>query len=285
MEDVLKDSTAAVNERDPGLKWKLLFPVRKYFLHFPWGLGKGLIQRRILLPSLPLPPNGFVADLGPHGRLALWYRELIGLRVLMTGAFEAAELDFIASTVSEGETVIDVGANVGLFSIALAIAVGRSGKVTAIEPLPSNVHRLKNNVDLNRLDNVNVIQAAAGSEAGVAKLHLARDPAYSSTALIADEGMDSSDSVEVDTVTLDQLWADMGHPQVSFLKVDVEGGEMNVMAGATKMIAKCRPRILVESHDRSSIAEWSSRSHYRERTPRSFFGGNHLLIPTSDVRK
>src|SRR5262245_13623726 len=112
-------------------------PARLY-LKSPFGRGKGFVVRHFL-PDTPavfetrLPENG--------GRLLLRYQEQIGTELLIRGRFEDEEIAFLrreARAVGRG-TIIDVGAHVGYFTVPLAHEMAMSGRVIAVEPLPSNL--------------------------------------------------------------------------------------------------------------------------------------------------
>src|SRR5919197_6394884 len=111
------------------LLWPLTWPLREYWLRSERKLGKRLLLDRLLKPLLPAPPRGFEAELPGGGRVLLHYREDIGLVTLLGGGFERAELEHARELARPGTTAIDVGANVGVYSVVLARAVGPEGRV------------------------------------------------------------------------------------------------------------------------------------------------------------
>ncbi len=147
--------------------------------------------------------------------------------------------------VAKGDTVIDAGAHYGSYTVALGKLVGERGHVLAIEPASHSVDVLRRNVELNRLANVTVIQAALGDAEGTGVLALHSDPARN--ALEArPRGNQRSETVQI--TTLDAITQ---HRPVRFLKVDVEGAERSVLAGGSRLISQDRPTILVEHNDTS----------------------------------
>src|SRR5918912_2561693 len=133
------------------LLWPLTCPVRAYWLRSERKLGKKLLLDRLLKGLLPAPPRGFEAELPGGGRVFLHYREDIGLVTLLGGGFERAELEAARTHARPGTTAIEVGANVGVFTVALALAVGPDGRVVAFEPFAENVRRLEQNLALKGL--------------------------------------------------------------------------------------------------------------------------------------
>jgi FkbM family methyltransferase len=231
------------------LLWRLLCPARWYLRSFPVQRGKGFVLDRLVIPALPPWPLEYEARVAGHGRIKLRYRETIGLSTLLYGPFEDAELRFAAGIIGRGDTVMDVGANIGLFTVVLARAVGPDGRVIAIEPVSGNADRILANLGLNRLANVCLLQAAAGREDGHVDLNMSNDPAYPSIHQVAECKANGS-SIRVAVQRLDGIWQDSGKPHISFIKIDVEGAELEVLRGARELLAQCRPDLLLEANDR-----------------------------------
>ena len=110
----------------------------------------------------------------------VYKRQTLGLSSLLYGTFELAELEFARSRLRPGDDAMDIGANVGIFSVVMGAAVGRSGRVFAFEPAPGNIVRLKKNLERNGLDHAQLFPCALGEADGQMTLHLATDPAYPS---------------------------------------------------------------------------------------------------------
>jgi FkbM family methyltransferase len=224
-----------------GIAWALAWPLRTYLRLTPAHRGRGLVEAALVRLVLPLAPATFVTSLPGGGTIALRYRERIGLSTLLYGAFEAAEVELLRGLAVPGTTAIDAGANVGVFTIPLALSVGPGGRVLAFEPAAETADRLRENLHRNNLENVGVVEAALGAHRGTTRLSVAEDSAYSST------GGAGATGVEVPVERLDDVWDDAGRPQVSVLKIDVEGSEADVLAGAADLLRAARPAVLVES--------------------------------------
>jgi FkbM family methyltransferase len=225
--------------------WSSASPVRWLVVHFPIRRGRGQLIRWLLEPLLPAGTASYLADLPGGGQIELRYRERIGLSRMIHGKFESAEIMFLIQRAKPGTTAVDAGANVGLFTIPLARAVGSAGTVLAFEPSPENVARLRRNIALNALNNVAVYDAALAERCGRAWLQVERDPAYHALLPTGSEQQDGV--VEVETLRLDDAWIDAGRPLVSVMKVDVEGSEARVLTGAEAVLRACRPTILIEA--------------------------------------
>jgi FkbM family methyltransferase len=262
--------------------WPLTWPIRWYWAHSERQLGKQLVVDRLLKRLLPAPPAGFETTLPGGGRLFLHHRADIGLVVLLSGSFEQLEVECACTLARAGTAAIDVGANVGLFTVPLALAVGEAGRVLAIEPSPENLEQLAHNLRLNELENVVVHDIALAAEPGEVLLRLGVDPAFHSTTAVV-KSRAGEDGVVVRADTLDSVWSNAGEPEVSFLKIDTEGGELEILEGGTQLLEAWRPPILVEAKERDRVRELDdflggrgySRSH-----PSGFAHGNYLYRAT-----
>ena len=260
------------------LAWPLTWPIRWYWAHSERQLGKRLVVDRILKHLLPPPPAGFETELPGGGRIFLHHRHDIGLVVLLTGAFERAEVELACAHAREGSTAIDIGANVGIFTVPLALSVGAHGRVIAVEPSPENVEQLDYNIRLNDLGNVDVQPIALAAEPGEVALQLGADPAFHSTTTVV-RSRDAATSTIVRADTLDHVWREAGSPDVSFLKIDTEGGELDVLHGARELLAGCGMPILLEAKEQERIRaldELLVPLGYRRGRPSGFAVGNYL---------
>ncbi len=160
------------------------------------------------------------------------------------GGYEDHFAELFRHLVRPGDRCIDVGANVGVHSIRLAKLAGPAGEVIAIEPDPDVAARAERNTALNRLGNVRVIQAAA-TRSGGGSVRLYR-PGDSDTnrarASVLRHGYLTGPARTVPTVSIDEL----SPGPVALIKVDVEGHEADVVAGAAGTIARHSPAIVFE---------------------------------------
>jgi len=168
--------------------------------------------------------------------------------IRQTGSFEESLLAKALSYVREGSEVVDVGANCGAWTIPLACAAGDNGRVHAFELQRIIYQQLNCNIFLNGIGNVHTHHAPLGDVAG----RIVSEPPdidyYSGGANVGGGYIRSDPSLPIDSrlavkeMTLDSLELS----DVSFIKIDVEGYELNVLRGATDTIAACRPVIVYE---------------------------------------
>src|SRR5688572_13721373 len=155
---------------------------------------------------------------------------------LATRRFETAEVDFALRHLKPGDVFVDVAANGGLFALVAARRVGHTGRVFAFEPAARELELLAHNVRVNDAGNVTIIRKAVGDRSGTARLGISADGAMSSLAKTDHPGQHIVDWQTVEMVTLDEFCLDQGVERVDFLKVDVEGAERLVFAGARRTL-------------------------------------------------
>jgi FkbM family methyltransferase len=161
------------------------------------------------------------------------------------GTNELPVQDLLAAVLRQGDVFLDIGANVGFFTVIAARLVGVSGSVVAFEPVPSNAALIRRNARINGFWNVAVHEAAASSTAGKAELILAEFAGGASLASVGSPP-DASGRMEVRTITVDGLIAAGLIPAPSLVKIDVEGAEHEVLLGMRETLKRCRPNLLLE---------------------------------------
>jgi FkbM family methyltransferase len=162
---------------------------------------------------------------------------------LYKGRYEAPSLALLRQCVRPGTLVVDVGAHIGFFTLQLASWVSAGGRVLALEPEEANVGRLKRATDRARVaDVVEVVRVAVSDRTGEGRLEV--DPLNPAAHKLGTVG------VPVTVTTVDALLAERGWPEVSLIKIDVQGAEARVLAGAREAIDRFRPALVVEVHDR-----------------------------------
>ena len=143
-----------------------------------------------------------------------------------------------------GDVFLDVGANVGFFSLLAARAVGPAGQVYAVEPVPANAEQIRRGARRNRLA-VDVLELALTDRTGTTTLVLAMHPGGAAVASAA-APPDPTGTIEVETDTVDRLVSSGRIRVPSVVKVDVEGAESEVLAGMTATLATHRPAVICE---------------------------------------
>jgi FkbM family methyltransferase len=177
---------------------------------------------------------------------------VLGPALLLNGLWETEITKWFQDTLRPGHIFVDVGANVGYYTLLGSQLVGDGGHVFAIEAHPRMMELLHRNVIVNGRYNVETWHRAAWSRSETLKFHVRRHfIGNSSAGSLSDHGKelldDDEDIVEVQAVTLDEILAES--PRVDLIKVDVEGAELQVMTGLARTFSS-NPDITV-------MFEWS----------------------------
>lgn len=150
-------------------------------------------------------------------------------------------IEHLSFLVQPGTSIVDVGANVGFFTLKFAKWVSDGGRVIAIEPEPANLDALNRAISRSGTTIIDVIQAAAAEKEG--ELYLSLNPMNPADHRLAERG------IPVKAVTIDGLMQARGWPSVSLIKIDVQGAEPRTLAGAKETISRFNPAIFIEIDD------------------------------------
>lgn len=168
------------------------------------------------------------------GRLRCYPNSTASNAVIYFGLPDWDEMQFLRAILRPGDGFLDVGANVGVYSIYAHTLVGAEGRVLAFEPDPTNAIRLRENFELNGLSAEDVHEVALAEAAGTCRFDVGQD----STGGVVPE--DRRDGVEVRCARLDAIVDDPSAFTVA--KVDVEGFELEVLKGATTLLEADAPK-------------------------------------------
>jgi FkbM family methyltransferase len=179
-----------------------------------------------------------------HGLMAYNVNDqYIGRSLDCYGEYSPGEAQLFAQVVAPNALVVDVGANIGALTLPLARAAGPNGLVVAVEPQRAAYQLLCANLALNEIGNVRTVQAAAGQGPGRGFLKTAD---YAVSGNFGGIGLSEDGGEAIEIVSIDGL----ALPQCHFIKIDVEGAEQAVIAGADETIARFRPALYVENDRR-----------------------------------
>jgi FkbM family methyltransferase len=165
--------------------------------------------------------------------------------LLFFGPYEPEITRLLEALVTPGATALDIGANVGIHTITMAKRAG-SGRVLAFEPQPQTVERLRANLALNGLSQTEVVQVALLDRAGDVSLFAGTDCNRATSSLHEYQGWSST---AVEGATLDDVLRERDVQRVDVVKIDVEGFESAVLAGAQTMLRRDRPALIFEYMD------------------------------------
>ena len=198
------------------------------------------------------------------------------LRLLRSSLSEnEPEFRLVRYLVKPGDLVIDIGANVGVYSKILSELVGPDGHVYSIEPFPSTFEILCYNVRKLRLDNVEPVNAAVSDSQKVVAMAIPYDSSgaethYRASIVTQHEKKGKTEATKVQTVTIDSRFVSTSGT-ISFIKCDVEGHELACIKGATKLLARSRPAWLIEVSGEPDNTDSAAHSVFKILCDRGYF--------------
>ena len=160
--------------------------------------------------------------------------QLDTLGLAKNGIYEPFETEVIKKTVNKGDVVLDIGANIGYYTLIIARIVGENGKVYAFEPEPTNFSLLKKNIEINGYKNVELIQKAVSNKTEKIKLYLSQDN-YGDHRIY--DSAEARLSVEVESVRLDDFFTNY-NGAINFIKMDIQGAEWAAVQGMSNLLRK-----------------------------------------------
>jgi FkbM family methyltransferase len=182
-------------------------------------------------------------------RLRLFLGNDLSKPLYIGGSFEPNEFAALAAELGPGKTFVDIGANEGVYTVFAAQRVGSAGRVVAIEPSGKVVERLHANLRLNRLRNVTVVEAAIGDINGEVELAVAgysHEGQNTVGPVVANPKVETAGHERVAVRRLDDVVAELSLERVDVIKIDAEGSEVRVLAGAGEVIRRHAPLVQLE---------------------------------------
>lgn len=184
--------------------------------------------------------------------LANKYDRFIGREIITYGEFGEIQLEMFSQIIRPGHTVLDVGANIGGYTLPFAQAVGPSGTVWAYEPQPVVFQNLCANLALNGLVNTRAFNAGCGADSGQIMVPPIRyDTQGNFGGVSLDMFKEHGEATPIPIYKLDEHFTGR---RLDFMKIDVEGMELDVLQGAQELIRKFQPIIYAEN-DRKEKSE------------------------------
>ena len=171
-------------------------------------------------------------------------KNVIGQELFLKGLWELEVTRYISSRITPGMTILDVGADIGYYTLLFAKRVGRQGRVIAFEPIPAARATLEKNIRLNGYRNVSVLDYALYDINGSFVLEGPLDVSRINP-LKAGEG---ENDLTIETRIFDDCLKALAVDHIDLVKIDVEGAEMNVLEGMKTSLQKFHPALLVEVH-------------------------------------
>lgn len=189
---------------------------------YPLEFVYNLIVKKIIKPS-------DVAEVMGH-KMFLDAKD--ALRLSIYGVHEPTETEILKKLIKKNDVVLDIGANIGYYTLIAAKLVGKNGKVYAFEPDTVNFEIIKKNVEINGYHNVTLIQKAVSNRTKKIKLYLCEENGADHK--IYDDGTDRN-SIEIESTSLDDFFRDY-RGKINLIKIDAQGSEGHILEGMTSLL-------------------------------------------------
>ncbi len=216
---------------------------------YPLYSGGGALANKPLIQKLAGTGTERVWASVPGGEVKASLDDYVGRAAFYVGDLDPKLTWLCAQIVQPGDTVLDIGANIGMVTLWLSQLVGQTGQVYAFEPNPELHSILEETLAHNQLDNVCLCPIALGAEQGLLELRI---PKFNTGAasLIRHRDLRDCDVVRVPVRPLSQIVAEEGIESIRLLKIDVEGFEAEVLKGGREVLEEiCPEAILFEFNE------------------------------------
>lgn len=213
---------------------------RTYVRYVPLQTGKELIFQRVVRPYLVWRKFSTVATTTFGARISVNLPDLIQSRIYFFGFWEPNLTQFIKASLREGDRFVDVGANIGYFSLLASSIVGTSGQVFAVEASPSIYKKLRENIELNNCTNIQSFNLAASDVEGTLSIYLGNDDNLGATTTVASIANRSAQKLEavIPAKPLPDIVGAENLLKARLIKIDVEGAEPSVIRGVGDLLEK-----------------------------------------------
>lgn len=257
MDDRQGDLNNKVSDRPKSIKSAFGIQIIKIYRLLPLRLRQRMHESRLArIPRLltrrlivELEPMAYTIKSGPmKGKII--HTDLKNWSGYYLGTYEPEVIAALENHVKEGMVVLDIGANHGYFTILCSQLVGPRGIVYAFEPEPANYQLLAKTLLANDFKNVQAVKLAVSSRSGIEKLFT--EEAYLGTHSLEKKG--AGDFIEVDLTSVDDFMKLNQVERVDFVKIDVEGHEVEVLKGMTEAMQRWKPSIICEFQDQQLLS-------------------------------
>lgn len=259
--------------------WALGYTPSWIARRFPPGSAVSRLLRTLVNPMLL--PDLCWARIAVGPAQGLWLQlNLRDEKHYISGRREADFTKALLERLKPGMRFWDVGANAGYYTLLGCRRVGPSGAVTAFEPIPASVERLRVALKKNRLTNAEIVPAALGCQNGDAPFEFDRNRLYLGRLKNEESFNPQGESMMVSVLTMEEAARRFGPPDL--VKIDVEGGEIDVLRGMGAAIHEKKPVFLVEFHSEERLEE--ARQLLVEYRPSAIDKSHFLFEPNGSIR-
>ena len=185
--------------------------------------------------------------------LQLSVNDWIQKNIYFLGEYEQSELTLLEKTLNSNDVFIDLGANIGLYTLNAAHLIGENGTVICFEPFSKNFKTLNKNIALNNFSNITTENLAVGDSNGF--LNIYYDDKELNLGMVSAHLTKYSHRENIEITTLDSYLETNPITTVNFIKIDIEGNEYQALTGMKKTLEKHHPKLLIEILENNEVSD------------------------------
>ncbi|MFC6266934.1 FkbM family methyltransferase [Frigoriflavimonas asaccharolytica] len=217
--------------------FKIKFFSKKYFFFHKHFFGRHQIFKGLEKEIL------YRNNIKIHLDLNDWIQQ----QIYFLGDYEKNEIDFLYQYLKEGDTFVDIGGNIGLFSLNASKILEKSGEIFSFEAFLPNYNIFGENIKFNNFNNIHLENLAISDEIG--KLEIFYDDNENNVGMASAYLKDFNKKLSVDCTTLDEFVKENKILEIKLIKIDIEGGEYKALIGMQNVLKNLKPTLIMEVND------------------------------------
>ena len=223
--------------------------------------------KRVFKPLALFKRQTAICRYGKEMKVKVNIDEWIQQQIYFFGSWDEPGTNFIKNHLKKEDIFIDIGANIGSYSLIASELVGEGGSVHAFEPIAGVYERLLFNIELNNLKNIVVNKKAIYEKSGTLNFYVSANENLGMSSIFHHD-TESGKTETVEGISLDEYIFSTGINRVDMIKIDIEGAELFALKGMIKVLSVFKPLILMEVSD-----ELSLKSHVKSMDIIDFMKG------------
>lgn len=221
---------------------KLILKIRPLRKHY---FG---IYKKIILPKKIFSKINFITKYDKTLKIKVNLSDWIQQQIFFIDYSDLNGISFLKKTLSKDNVFIDIGANIGAYSLIASKLVGKTGKVIAFEPVNSIYSQLNENITMNSITNIFVEKKAVYDQNTNLDLFISNEQNMGMSSILH-HSHESGEKQNIEAITLDS-YAELNKlAKIDLVKIDIEGAEINALKGMKQSLIKFKPTLIIEISD------------------------------------
>lgn len=218
--------------------------------------GHGIGRYHLVKKTLRIIQNSLRSDCVIVQGNTMYLDKNDSLSLAVNNVYSEFEMDVIRNRIKKGDSVLDIGAHIGYFTLIFAESVGNDGKVFAFEPEPTNFELLKKNVKINNYHNIVLEQKAVSDRNGRCELFVGQRSSGANRIYEPKKTRTQEFKlILVDSIKLDDYFKDKSIGKIDFIKMDVEGAELLALYGMRNILKENPDIVIITEFLKNSIED------------------------------